>query len=134
MANGNRQARSASEKCPISLLTTVHPEVTLFSVAVHPTGIVDYTLATFIFFFFFFFLEACGKAVNSILLLLSGIPHCNFQHVKTNLGTHNAPNMINKKKHEINYPRHHNAMDWHFKQLCSMGIGVQHTQAHYTCR
>ena len=49
--------------------------------------------------------------------------------MKANLGAHNVPNKIDKKEHKINYPQLHNAMDGHFKQLCSMGVGVQHTWA-----
>ena len=112
MEHCNRQAQSADEKCPNSLLTTVHP-----------TGAVDYWLATFI-------LEARRKdgqfyPPNTVRNILAAI----FRHMKANLGARNVPNMINKQEREINYPRLHNAMDGHFKQLRSMGVGVQHTRS-----
>ena len=112
VAHRNRQACSASDKCPISLLTTVHP-----------TGAVDYWLAAFI-------LEARRKdgefyPPNTVRNILAAI----FRHMKAHLGARNVPNMIDKKEHEINYPRLHNTMDGHFKQLRSMGVGVQHTRA-----
>ena len=104
VAHRNRQARSASEKCPISLLTTVHP-----------TGAVDYWLATFI-------LEARRKdgefyPPNTVRNILAAI----FRHMKAYLGACNVSNMINKKEREINYPRLHNAMDGHFQAASFYG-------------
>ena len=109
VAHRNEQA---SEKCPTSLLTTAHP-----------TDMVDYWLATFV-------LEARRKdgefyPPNTVRNILAAI----FRHKKANLGARNVPSLVNKKEREINYPRLHNAMDGHFKQLRCMGVGVQHTRA-----
>ena len=99
-------------KCPEDLLS-----------APHPTGVIDYWLATFV-------LEARRQdgnfyPGNTLKNLLSAL----FRAMKTNLGPLNVANFIDKTQREAHFPHLNNALDNQLKMLKSSGIGVERNRA-----
>ena len=104
--------KQSPQKCPEDLLS-----------APHPTGVIDYWLATFV-------LEARRQdgnfyPGNTLKNLLSAL----FRAMKTNLGPLNVTNFIDKTQQEAHFPHLNNALDNQLKMLKSSGIGVERNRA-----